>query len=106
LIELNGVRVGGVNGLNITAGHSTVRGLVINRFGGNGILFQTKGSNLVEGCFIGTDPPGTLDLGNSQAGVFLNLSGTNTVGGTAPAARNIISGNSGSGVRIGGAAST
>ena len=38
LIELNGANAGiGVTGLTITAGSSTVRGLVINRFGGDGI---------------------------------------------------------------------
>ena len=38
LIELNGANAGiGVTGLTITAGSSTVSGLVINRFGGDGI---------------------------------------------------------------------
>src|SRR4051812_11068776 len=41
LVELDGSRAGeGANGLTITAGHSTVKGLIINRFGGSGIALR------------------------------------------------------------------
>lgn len=54
-IELNGVNAGiGTNGLNISAGNSTVRGLVINRFAGSGISLTTNGNNIITGNFIGT----------------------------------------------------
>ena len=56
LIELDGTDAGGAaNGLVITAGGSTVRGLVINRFLGNGIVLQSGGGNLIEGDYLGTD---------------------------------------------------
>jgi hypothetical protein len=58
-------------------------------------------NNRVEGNFIGTDPTGTLDRGNF-IGVELFGALDNTVGGTTPAARNVISGNEGFGVRIAG----
>src|SRR5262245_58883669 len=46
LIVLNGTTAGSVaNGLTISAGSSTVRGLVINSFRSNGILLQTNGGN-------------------------------------------------------------
>src|SRR5205823_6177876 len=55
LIELDGTNAGGViSGLTITAGSSTVRGLVINRFTNHGIDLQTNGGNVVTGNFIGT----------------------------------------------------
>ena len=55
----------------------------------------------VEGNFIGTDPSGTVDLGNQGEGVLLGLaSANNVVGGATPAARNLICGNSGHGVEI------
>src|SRR5258705_11324107 len=68
-------------------------------------------ANLVEGCFIGTDPAGLIALGNRQGGVSLDQSTSNRIGGTTPAARNLISGNgkcvngtcTGSGVSIFGA---
>jgi titin len=72
--------------------------LVINRFTGRGIHLANSRDNVVEGNFIGTDASGTLDLGNNVAGVVLGLNETRSrIGGTSPAARNLISGN-GSGV--------
>ena len=44
MIELDGTNAGaGADGLTITAGSSTVRGLVINRFGGAGTQFGSAG---------------------------------------------------------------
>ena len=97
-IELNGINAGAfVDGLVITAGNSTVRGMVINRFGidANGIRLQTNGGNVIEGNFIGTDVTGSVDLGNGQDGVNVGFAASNNIiGGTAPSARNLISGNS------------
>src|SRR5262245_49291434 len=91
LIELNGSSVGG-NGLRITAGSSTASGLVINGFG-NGIRLEAGGGNLIEGNFLGTDVSGAQAQPNS-VGLLVDGSPNNTVGGTVPAARNVISGNS------------
>ena len=62
------------------------------------ILFSGATDNLVQGNFIGTDVNGTADLGNGQQGVQINAASNNTIGGTTPEARNIISGNDLSGV--------
>ena len=97
LIELNG---NGLldSGLTINGGNSLVQGLVINRFGQAGILLQSD-NNRVQGNFIGTDPTGTLARGNQFSGVLLlNGSRDNLVGGTTPAARNLIAGNGQSGI--------
>jgi len=93
LIELNGSSAGSVAGLEITAGNSVVRGLVINRFGA-GITLKTNGNNTVQGNFIGTNPSGTSALGNDFGGMYIHdSSNNNLIGGTTAAARNIISGN-------------
>ena len=94
LIELSGASAGGgANGLLVTTGPLTVRGLVINRFTAGGIrLDSVPGGSTIEGNFIGTDAAGTTGLGN-QNGIFLFTSPSNQIGGTAPAARNLISGN-------------
>jgi titin len=110
-IELNGGGAGtSANGLHITAGNSTVRGLAINRFRQSGILLDTNGGNVVEGNFIGTDASGTVALGNglftSGDGVRVNGSSTNTIGGTTASARNVLSDNSGMGIRITGSGAT
>ena len=104
LIELNGSSAGAnVNGLTITAGSSTVKALVINRFSSDGIRLTTAGNNIVEGCYLGTSANGSVDLGNGLNGIRV-LSNNNVVGGVTSAARNLISGNSGAGVVIGVAA--
>lgn len=98
LIELNGAGAGAAtSGLDIQASDSIVRGLIINRFTGHGIVALGTGSS-VEGNWIGTNAAGTSSLGNGAAGVFLGNRAN--VGGTAPEARNVISGNGGTGVHI------
>jgi len=92
-IELDGSRAGAASGLVITAGGSVVRGLVIDRFGLEGITLRNLGANVVEGNFVGTDPTGTTALGNGIRGVFVDGSPDNRIGGTAPHARNVLSGN-------------
>src|SRR4029077_17577353 len=52
----------------------------------------TGTGNTVQGNFIGTDISGTLALGNTDRGVFVNGS-NDLIGGTTVAARNIISAN-------------
>jgi uncharacterized repeat protein (TIGR01451 family) len=65
-----------------------------------GVLIAIGGSNIVQGCFIGTDATGTRALGNAGAGVAISSSASNRVGGTDPAAGDLISGNQGSGIAI------
>ena len=98
-IELDGTNVGATfgHGLHLASG-STVRGLAINRFSGDGI-FLTASGNIIEGNFIGTNVVGALDLGNAEDGVDIRAS-NNTVGGLAAGARNVISGNGARGVVI------
>ncbi len=103
LIELNGNAAGSsANGLTISASNCTVRGLVINRFHGFGIVLQNNAGNTIQGNYVGLDPTGTLARPN-LSGVALNNSSNNTIGGLTAAARNVLSGNSFAGLGIGGA---
>ena len=102
LIELNGSNAGGAAGLVVTAGSSRIRGLVINRFASDGLDLQTNGGNVVDGNFIGTDPTGTQGRGNSFTGLFVDGGANNLIGGSDPAARNIISRSGFSGIALGG----
>src|SRR5437667_6983827 len=111
-IELSGAMAPVINGLTLlfaVADNCTVRGLVINSFQLNAIDINSNG-NTIEGNFIGTNPAGTAALPNgasSQGGViFVGASSNNTVGGTTPDARNLISGNIGEGVSFGGTGNT
>ncbi|HEV3204654.1 MAG TPA: right-handed parallel beta-helix repeat-containing protein [Gemmataceae bacterium] len=68
-----------------------------------GIFLSIGASGMViEGNFIGTDRSGTNAIANQNYGILLINSGDNTIGGTMPEARNLISGNSGDGVHIHG----
>jgi uncharacterized repeat protein (TIGR01451 family) len=100
-VELAGVSAGAAAvGLNLGAGSagSKVRGLAIDRFGGDGILVASN-NNTVAGNFVGTDALGTTALGNQDGIHVVGLN--NTIGGTVAADRNLASGNAaGSGVLV------
>src|SRR5262245_59982086 len=85
------------SGLVINASNSVVRAMIINNCGFNGIHIgasvTTATGNVVEGCFIGTSADGTKLASNGLAGIQINNGSLNLIGGTATAARNIISGN-------------
>ena len=95
IIEIEGSQAGEGPGLLISGGFSTIKGLVINRFDGDGIvMFETNG-NVIEGNFIGTDVTGSIALGNAGSGVVgLFGVGSHVIRG------NVISGNSGDGIAL------
>jgi uncharacterized repeat protein (TIGR01451 family) len=102
-IELDGTNAGsGAAGLVVTAGGTTIRGLAINRFSGEGLILRTGGTNRVEQNVIGLDPTGTISRPNGGDGILIDNSASNTIGGTASAARNIIAANAGVGVQVAG----
>jgi titin len=105
-IEIDGTALGpGFNGLQVFAGNCTIRGLMIDNFartagpafaGGNAILLDTNGGNVIEGNILGTNGSGNRSTfassnGNSDLTVDAG-SGNNVIGGTTPDTRNIFSG--------------
>ena len=95
LIDLTGNQ--GNNGLRISAGGSTIRGLAIHTFATCLRLF-TNGGNVVEKCFIGTNPAQTaISAGN---GISLQSSPGNRIGGPSADVGNLISGSNGSGITV------
>ncbi len=107
VIHLDGSGLGtAADGLNISAGGSTVRGLVITGFNGDGIDLNSSGNNRIEGNHIGVDATGTTAAANGT-GIHISAgSANNTIGGTTATSRNIISGNSNYGILIQGSGST
>ncbi|MCI0618095.1 FG-GAP-like repeat-containing protein [bacterium] len=108
MVEIDGSLAGFVPAvLDITAGTSSVRGLVLNRITGTVIQISGTGGNLIRDNLIGTDPSGTVDLGNNGYAIDIIDSTNNIIGGTTSSDRNLISGNNGfSAIIIEGAAST
>jgi hypothetical protein len=91
LIELNGSSApGNVDGLQITAGNCTVKGLVINGWHLYGIELDGSGGDVITDNYIGTDAAGDAALGNTSGGVYV-ASSNNTIGG--PGHGNVIAGN-------------
>src|SRR3989304_5280793 len=78
------------NGLIITGGSSSIRGLVLNPFSSDCIQLNTIGGNVIEGNFIGTDTTGTaVFFPNSSTGIAVVNSTNNTIGGSTSATRNL-----------------
>ena len=95
LIELNAQSSNPANvGLSIFASPVVVRGLAINRAPGNGIMVSNAGSGaVIAGNFIGTDASGLAVPGLQTIGVYFENANNVLVGGTNPADRNVIAGN-------------
>jgi YD repeat-containing protein len=85
---------------NLVGGTANGAGNLISGNGWSGVRI-TAGAfgNTVQGNTIGTDPGGTLALGNAEQGVSLN-SPDNLVGGTEVGAGNHIAHNSGNGIYV------
>src|SRR5262249_53396515 len=107
--------LGGGNGVLIQGAYNTLGGVnsgegnVISGLqGGNGppvVAIHGSGAlnNPVEGNFIGTDITESNAIGNVGTGISIGFGASNnTVGGTTPGARNIISANSIDGIAMGG----
>ena len=101
LIEIDGTNANIAPALSFqaAAGASTVRGLVINRIGNPIVIGSTGNTVTVTGNFLGSNPAGTAIPGAVPmgAGVVAN-GGSNTIGGPAPAARNLMVGDFGNGI--------
>lgn len=99
VIELNGNAAGsGVAGLQLSSGFSIVRGLVINRFSGQGIVLGGP-SNVVQGCYIGTDVAGKIARANGSYGIWAKSQG-NFIGGTNTGNGNVIAGGNDTGIYV------
>lgn len=106
----NGILVSSATN-NTIGGSVTGAGNLISGNDKNGIELNGVGflGAVVQGNIIGLNLGGSSRLPNSLDGIFVIGSGGNTIGGTTPEARNVITGNNGDGIEIapkGGTAST
>lgn len=101
------IRSSGTNtpavGLSVRSGGNTIRGLAVGGFSFAGIVLTEDsrfplGGNVIAGDFIGTDASGTAAVPNGTG--VSGISPGNTIGGTSPADRNLISGNAGDGLNF------
>ncbi len=101
--------LGNMVGVYVSSANNTIGGTTVaarNLISGNtayGIEIDgaTATGNVIEGNFIGTNVGGSAALANGSTGVFITGgAANNTIGGSVAGARNVISGNAGSGVEI------
>ncbi len=92
------------SGGNTIGGTAPGAGNVISGNAQRGIdLYEIAASNnVIQGNLIGTNAAGTAAIGNGVYGIALQRSENNLIGGTAPGARNVISGNGADGIYISG----
>ena len=109
-IVLSGSLLGDrTNGLHLTSDNNQIHGLNIRDFSSEFVgsvqqaaIFIDGDGNRVTGNFIGTNAVGTAAARN-RSGVVIRKSSHNTIGGSSPEARNLISGNTYMGIQLQGA---
>src|SRR5271157_772237 len=82
------------DGLTLLGGGSTVQGLDIEGFNGNGIRITRGGGNVIQNNRIGTDPAGTTARLNSGSGILIEASSNNKI------LDNLVSGNGDTGIKV------
>jgi CSLREA domain-containing protein len=93
-------------GVEVRGDDNTIGGATAaarNVISGNSVegISMSGTRNVIVGNFVGTDASGEAAVPNSE-GIFAGAA-NNTIGGTTAVERNVISGNSGHGLRVGGA---
>jgi CSLREA domain-containing protein len=103
----SGIAIFNGGGDNVIGGTAAGAGNVISGNNSRGVdFYYSESGNLVQGNLIGTDATGTVALGNERGGVVIGSSPGNRIGGKGDGARNVISGNGGSGVFVSSSAGT
>jgi len=112
-VDVNGsAKIGNVlAGVALLAPNNTVGGTgagMGNIISGNSRegIYISASSNQVQGNFIGTNFTGSASIANGLQGVRIQDTTSNIIGGAVVGARNLISGNSDSGVQIDGSTAT
>ncbi len=113
LVFLNGSKLlpesGEVPGLLFYQATCTVKGLGVQQFPWVGIamLHPDATGNRIAACWVGLDGTGDAASPNATQGILISDgAGNNTIGGSLPADRNVISGNTQYGVWVSGSATT
>ncbi len=90
----------GSDGLVITAGGSTIRGLIVSGFAFSGIYLSGSGGNTIERNYIGTDDSGSAAAPNGFEGIYVSNVANNLIEG------NVISGNGTDGISLSGSSAS
>ena len=101
----SGVDINGATD-SVIGGNAPSKRNIISGNGQQGVELRSNATgNAVRGNYIGVNEAGTVDRGNTNAGVLLDNAPDNFVGGVNPGYGNLIAGNGGQGVLVQGGAS-
>jgi uncharacterized repeat protein (TIGR01451 family)/CSLREA domain-containing protein len=102
--QFAGTTIGTALRLSTGSSGSSISGLVMNRLSRSALEVSSgSNNNVIAGNFFGTNVTGTEALPNAFGIVVIGTN--NTIGGSTPAARNVISGNSSVGLSLSGVSS-
>ncbi len=90
-------------GIEVGAYHNRIEGNLSSGNARAGLLADGGDYNTFVGNKVGTDAGGTRAIPNDWVGVYVGNASFNRIGGTRPGEGNLISGNAGGGVEVGGA---
>ena len=93
IVNASGNRIGGAS----PAARNIISG---NRQSGVAISGSNSCGNMILGNYVGINLAGTGAVSNGYSGILISGGMTNTIGGTATGARNVVSGNGQSGIVI------
>jgi uncharacterized repeat protein (TIGR01451 family) len=108
VVELSGASVGTNQiGVSLTGGTVTLRGVVVNRFTGasaTAISITAGSSHTLAGNWVGVTNAGNAASAN-QTGLTITNANSVTIGGLTATDRNVVSGNTATGLLVNGTAS-
>ncbi|HEX7254835.1 MAG TPA: right-handed parallel beta-helix repeat-containing protein, partial [Gaiellaceae bacterium] len=93
-----GVRIEGDS--NTVGGTAPGARNLLSGNGGFGVLLYGSSGNVVQGNYAGTDITGTVAIANGLDGVGVDGGSSHLIGGTAPGAGNLTSGNGNQGIAV------
>lgn len=99
--QYNGINLFQSNSCTIGGANLGEGNVVAGATSGSGINLNISDLNVVKGNLLGVDATGTVAFGNAYDGISIFTANSNTIGGSLPGERNIISGNLGNGINIG-----
>lgn len=95
-----------LGGWSNTIGGTTITDRNVISGNDTGIYLLNCFGTIVQGNYIGVSASGMADLGNTNNGIVIYAAENNLVGGATTGARNVISGNDGSGINLNTATAT
>src|SRR3989339_547760 len=98
----SGIGPGADSGFQLSGSNNTIEGICIGNFSYSGIKIDGGAGTHIYNCYIGCDPTGTTAAANAEDGITLFNTSRVIIGYDDSTQRNVISGNTKTGIYLGG----